>query len=87
METFLYLLALKVKYPDALHLLRGNHEARQITQVYGFYDEALRKFKSAEAWRACTDVFDLLPLVRLSRPAPRHVPRLLTRASAPARPR
>ena len=37
-ETFLLLLALKVRYPDRMALIRGNHECRQITQVYGFYD-------------------------------------------------
>lgn len=42
-ETFLYLLALKVKYPDRITLIRGNHETRQITQAYGFYDECIRK--------------------------------------------
>jgi len=41
-ETFLLLLALKVRYPDRMFLIRGNHECRQITQVYGFYDECLR---------------------------------------------
>lgn len=32
-ETFLLLLALKVRYPDKVTLIRGNHESRQITQV------------------------------------------------------
>lgn len=32
-ESFLLLLALKVRYPDRVTLIRGNHETRQITQV------------------------------------------------------
>jgi len=61
-ETFLLLLALKVRYPDRITLIRGNHESRQITQVYGFYDECIRKYGSPYVWQLCTDVFDYLSL-------------------------
>lgn len=61
-ETFLLLLALKVRYPDRIALIRGNHESRQITQVYGFYDECKRKYGSVNVWRYCTEIFDYLSL-------------------------
>lgn len=62
-ETILLLLALKARYPDRITLIRGNHESRQITQVYGFYDECMRKFSgNANVWRACCEVFDYLAL-------------------------
>ena len=64
-ETFLLLLALKVRYPDRITLIRGNHESRQITQVYGFYDECMRKYNSVNVWRYCTEVFDYLALAAL----------------------
>ena len=43
-ETLSFLLCLKIKFPDRVFLLRGNHESRQITQVYGFFDECIRKY-------------------------------------------
>jgi len=64
-ETFLLLLALKVRYPARITLIRGNHESRQITQVYGFYDECLRKYGSVNVWQCCTEIFDFLTLSAL----------------------
>jgi len=61
-ETFELLLLLKVRYPAHITLLRGNHESRQITQVYGFYDECLRKYGNANPWKYCTEIFDYLTL-------------------------
>src|SRR3569833_2448918 len=59
------LVALKVRYPDRITILRGNHESRQITQVYGCYDVCLRKYGNANVWKYFTDLFDYLPLTAL----------------------
>lgn len=62
LETLTLLLCLKAKYPDRITLVRGNHESRQITQVYGFYEECKTKYGNASVWKACCQVFDYMTL-------------------------
>jgi serine/threonine-protein phosphatase PPG1 len=61
-ETISLLACLKLRYPDRITLLRGNHESRAVTQTYGFYTECMRKYGNAEVWRQFTDMFDFLTL-------------------------
>ncbi|KAK9458500.1 Metallo-dependent phosphatase-like protein [Lipomyces oligophaga] len=65
LETFTLLMCLKAKYPQRLTLVRGNHESRQITQVYGFYEECNNKYGGASVWQYCCQVFDFLALAAI----------------------
>ena len=62
LETFLYVATLKLKYPTQICLLRGNHESRQVSKQYGFYDECVFNYGHGGIWNLCQECFDLLPL-------------------------
>ncbi|KAH8370171.1 hypothetical protein KR093_002476, partial [Drosophila rubida] len=63
-ETLTLLLAYKVKFPYSLFLLRGNHEAASINQVYGFYDECKRRF-TVRLWRCFVDCYNCMPVAAI----------------------
>ena len=64
LETICLLLAYKIRYPDKIFLLRGNHEDAKINRIYGFYDECKRRF-NVRLWKIFTECFNCLPVAAL----------------------
>lgn len=63
-EVMCLLMALKIKFPSKVVMLRGNHECGNITQMYGFYEECKRRY-SIKLWRKFVDLFNALPFAAL----------------------
>jgi hypothetical protein len=64
-EVITLLCLLKIKYPTQMHMIRGNHETRAITQNYGFYMECQTKYGNTFVWEYFTDVFDYFPIAAI----------------------
>lgn len=67
LETVCLLFALKVKHPNQIHLIRGNHEDPTINAIYGFRDECRRRLKEEtedpeSCWNKFNRAFEWLPV-------------------------
>lgn len=65
LETIILLLALKVEYPQNVHLIRGNHEASDINALFGFRIECIERMGERDgiwAWHRINQLFNWLPL-------------------------
>jgi len=60
-ETICLLLAYKIKYPENLFMLRGNHECSGINQISAFYNERKERY-GLKVWKLFNDCFNCLPL-------------------------
>lgn len=64
LNTFLLLATYKLE-TQKVTLLRGNHESRQISRSYGFYNDVMATYGHAGLWNLANEAFDLLPLCSL----------------------
>ena len=61
LEIMVVLLVCKLLCPESMHILRGNHECRYATELYGFMKEVDEKY-SREVYDSFMTFFDTLPL-------------------------
>lgn len=60
-EVICFLLAMKLKYPHHIFLLRGNHESSEMTEFFGFARECEEKLNK-QVWATFCRTFEALPL-------------------------
>lgn len=70
LETICLLMALKIKYPDRFHLIRGNHEDKLINSNFGFLEECQMRLgddplSEESVFNIINEFFEYLPLAAI----------------------
>ena len=63
-------MALKLKYPKQIFMLRGNHEDRNVNKYLGFGDECTKRLsedinQASSVFSKINEMFDYLPLAAI----------------------
>lgn len=69
-EVICLLLALKLKHPDGIYLLRGRHEDEKVNKIFGLGQECAQKFNediddSNSVFKTLNRLFEFLPVAAL----------------------
>ena len=63
-EVAAYLFCLKLKYPNDIFLLRGNHESRDMAEAFNFRQQVLMLYDE-QVYEEYMETFDMLPVAGL----------------------
>jgi len=66
-EALALLFCLKIKFPDNVFMIRGNHECESVNKNYGFYQECQERYNSQgkDVWKNLNRTMANLPLASL----------------------
>ncbi|KFD48031.1 hypothetical protein M514_11113 [Trichuris suis] len=64
-EVILLLMLYKIRFPNHMFLLRGNHEFDNINNIYGFYMEVMNRYRNPKMWKLFNQTFMYMPLAAL----------------------
>lgn len=65
LETISLIFALKVRYPEKVKVIRGNHETESISKVYGFYQELQDRYNGLSLYKKFLACFNYMPAAAL----------------------